>query len=515
MSAEEVRESEQSADTARLTSKRTLSRNMVLNLLGMGLPTLLALAAIPLLIHLMGEQRFGVLLLAWLVFGYFSIFDLGLNRALTQLVSRALGEGRSQDVAPLFWTALLLMFVAGTVGGLVVGLLARPLVYEWLRVPEGLQNETYWAFMVMAGSLPMLVSASALQGFLQAHQRFGMVFIVQMWRGVWTFAGPLLVVGLFTTNLTVVVLGLLLGRIVAWVLSMELCRRAQPSLTRRIWASAPFIRPLLTYGGWMALGSAVVPIVLYGDRMLIGVLLSMEAVTYYTTPAEIVVKLLLVPQAVVTVLFPAFAATYRTDLEKTKRLFRLGLKLVYLSFFPIAVLGVALAPEALRLWLGGSFEQRSSIVLQLLIIGVFLNGSGILLSALVQAMGRPSITAIVYCVELPVFGVLMWLLTRQYGIEGTAAVWAMRQGVDALVLLLFARALLRDRFSMLARQILMAVGAVLALGVVMSLDGLASRLVLGGGLVGVLAVVGWKAMFTESERGALKVLLNRRSAEGP
>jgi hypothetical protein len=68
---------------------------------------------------------------------------------------------------------------------------------------------------------------------------------------------------------------------------------------------------------------------------------------------------------------------------------------------------------------------------------------------------------------------------------------------------------------MLARQILMAVGAVLALGVVMSLDGLVSRLVLGGGLVGVLAVVGWKAMFTESERGALKVLLNRRSAEGP
>ena len=490
-----------------MTSGGTLSRNMIWNLLGLGLPTVIALGTIPVLIHLMGEERFGVLMLAWLVFGYMSIFDLGLHRALTQLVSRALGERRPHEVAPLFWTAFLLMIGAGMLGLAVVGLLAWPLVHQWLKVPSHLLSETYGAFMVMAFSLPLLVSASALRGFLEAHQRFGMVFVAQIWRGVWTFAGPLLVVWLFTTNLIAVVLGLLLGRAVAWALMMGMCLRVQPTLRQRIWPSASVVKPLLSYGGWMALTHTVVPIVLYGDRMVIGGLISMEAVTYYTTPAEVVVRLLIVPEAVVGVLFPAFAATYRTDIDHTRRLFRLGLKLVYLSFLPVAILGVTLSPEALRLWLGASFEQRSSVVLQLLIIGVFLNGTGILFSALVQGMGRPWISALVYCAELPIFGALMWWLTLKFGIEGTAAAWAARQAIDALVLLLFSRNLLKEQFATFAKQVPMAIAAVLALGCLMALEELSLRLLLASVMLSATAILGCTVMFTASERSKLKGLL--------
>ena len=76
-----------------------VARNSALNLIGQGIPLLAAFFAIPLLLRGLGTDRFGVLTLAWIVIGYFSLFDLGLGRALTQVVSATLGE-RPSTVAP-------------------------------------------------------------------------------------------------------------------------------------------------------------------------------------------------------------------------------------------------------------------------------------------------------------------------------------------------------------------------------------------------------------------------------
>src|SRR5260370_40800032 len=78
---------------AHLTSGRLLARNTVWNLLGSGAPMIVAVVCIPILIRGLGKERFGVLTLAWALIGYASLFDLGLGRALTQLVARKLGAG--------------------------------------------------------------------------------------------------------------------------------------------------------------------------------------------------------------------------------------------------------------------------------------------------------------------------------------------------------------------------------------------------------------------------------------
>lgn len=64
----------------KLIGGRRLARNVLWNLLGNGAPLLVALPAIPLLIEGLGTARFVVLTLAWMVVGYFSLFDLGLGR---------------------------------------------------------------------------------------------------------------------------------------------------------------------------------------------------------------------------------------------------------------------------------------------------------------------------------------------------------------------------------------------------------------------------------------------------
>src|ERR1700693_577565 len=79
------------------TSARTagLAANLVWNLAGESMPVLAAVVAIPILVHRLGTDRFGVLTLSWAVAGYFGLFDFGLGRALTKAMAQELSVSRS------------------------------------------------------------------------------------------------------------------------------------------------------------------------------------------------------------------------------------------------------------------------------------------------------------------------------------------------------------------------------------------------------------------------------------
>jgi O-antigen/teichoic acid export membrane protein len=84
-----MRDPEQKSELPELPfDGRLLAKNSLWNLVGWGAPLLVALAVIPLLIKGLGIERFGALTLIWMGIGYFSLFDIGLGRALTKLVGK-------------------------------------------------------------------------------------------------------------------------------------------------------------------------------------------------------------------------------------------------------------------------------------------------------------------------------------------------------------------------------------------------------------------------------------------
>src|SRR6267142_5239625 len=118
-----------------LTGGRLLARNTIWNLLGMILPMAVAVVSIPPLVRALGIDRFGLLSLAWIVIGYFSLFDLGIGRALTKLVADRLAANDEQAIPPLAWTSLLLLFLLGALGGLITFAISPWLVHSAIKVP--------------------------------------------------------------------------------------------------------------------------------------------------------------------------------------------------------------------------------------------------------------------------------------------------------------------------------------------------------------------------------------------
>jgi O-antigen/teichoic acid export membrane protein len=417
----------------KLTEGSLLARNTGWNLIGHVAPLVVAIFAIPLLIKELGMDRFGVLALAWVVIGYFSLFDLGLGRALTQLVSKKLGAGQDQEVPALIWTALFLMLVLGLAGTAIMGLFSPWLIHEILNVPEGLQPEALHSFYLLSVSIPVIISTAGMQGILKAYQRFGLINAVRIPLGVFIFAGPLLVLP-FSQSLLPLVSILVVGLLITWGVHLPLCFRIIPALRHGIAIKRALVGPLFRFGSWMTVTNIVGPLMVYLDRFLIGALASMTAVAYYTTPYELVTKIGIIPAALVGVLFPAFSSSFVHSRSYTARLFSQGVKFIFLGMFPITLLIVTFANEGIDFWLGTEFAQNSSCVLRWLAAGVFINSLAQVAFAMIQGAGRPDLTAKLHLLELPFYLLGVYWLINTHGIEGAAIAWVARIGIDTVCL---------------------------------------------------------------------------------
>ena len=246
------------------------------------------------------------------------------------------------------------------------------------------------------------------------------------------------------------------------------------------------------------------PVMVYLDRFFIGATLAMTAVAHYVTPYEIVTKLLIFPNAMISVVFPAFAATYVDNPQRTAMLFERSLRILVLLTFPLLLVVILFAKEGLTLWVGAPFAAASAPVLRWLAVGIFANSVAQAPFAMLQGTGRPDLTAKLHLVELPLYIAALAALAHGYGIVGVAIAWTLRVTVDAAAMLVLAN----QRIEGLAKHVepTLLVGAA-SLGVLVAacyVDGLASRLVFLSAAIVVFAAVGWTRMMLPAERAYIR-----------
>jgi O-antigen/teichoic acid export membrane protein len=482
-----------------LTSGRLLARNTIWNLVGSGAPMIVAVFCIPILIRELGKERFGVLTLAWALIGYINLFDFGLGRALTQLVAKKLGEGEEREISSLAWTCLLLMLMLGLVGGVLVVSCSPWLVRHLLQIPITLQPETLRAFYLLGLCVPVVITTVGLRGLLEAHQRFDLINLLRVPMGVFSFAGPLLVLP-FSNSLLPVVALLVCGRLVGWIAHFILCFHIIPTLrsVTNWWHSD--VRSLLRFGGWMTVTNIVGPFMVSFDRFLIGAVVSIAAVAYYATPYEVVTKLLVVPSAINGVMFPAFSTSFVQDQNRTGLLFDRTVKIIYLTLFPVTLLIVAFAGDGLNLWLGSEFASHGARVLQCLAAGVFVNSLALVPFTLVQSAGKADVTAKLHLLELPIYLLGLWWLVRLWGIEGAAIAWTARIVVDALVLFVLAGRFSRLPIMQMRRSVVPIMAALIIFAISAILPGALARAIFVLGAYILYGAASWFQILSLEER---------------
>ena len=484
-----------------------LTRNTLLNILGQGIPLLVGLVSIPVIASRLGDARFGILGLVWGVLSYFAFFDLGLGRATVKFAAEFLERGDRDGVEQLVSFSTLVQTGLGVLGGLIVVAATPLLVTAVFGVPAELADEAQGAFYVLALSLPFVLLSLALRAVLEAAQRFDLVNLIRVPSSAAMFVLP--AVGAYMgMRLPGIVLLLLIARVITCAAMAVAIGTAVPGFRWR-WPSraAGLFRPLLSYGGWVAISNFLAPLLVYLDRFLLASVAGVAAVAYYTAPYEAVTRLWILPTGMAAALFPAFSALASAGepMRGPLLLARAARYLLMLVAAPTALI-ILFAHDLLAVWLGPVYAAEGAVALQILAVGVFVNSLAHLPSSYLQGMGRPDLTAKFHLAELAPYAVLAWVLVNAFGVTGAALAWTIRVGADATLLVAGVWKALGVRPSAVATKIgARAFGAVLGLGAVLTGAGMfvtdTGQLVALAALATMLFAGGsWWLVLDQSER---------------
>ncbi len=371
--------------------------------------------------------------MAWILIGYFSLFDFGIGRAVTKMVAEALTANRQRSVSVYSITAVLSLLILGTIVGVILMISANYIINDIMDVPEWLRSESYISFIWISASLPFVLGAVAIRGILEARGEFKLINYIRTPMSVVMYALPLVIIP-FMHNILSVVIVLASTRVITFFIFfyyLVINDRFFIPTRHEIIVS---LKLLFSFGAWITISNIIGPLMQNIDRFVVGALLSISALTYYSVPLDIVTKILVVASSVTAVLFPIMSGLAATNRKHLHELYNISVVMLALLLLPIFSLIIIMSEPFLFFWLGGSFVTNSKLILQILAIGVYINSLAAIPFTAIHALSRPDLTAKIHMMELPIYIILVWYLIKTGGVTGMALAWTIRMLIDGIMM---------------------------------------------------------------------------------
>ncbi len=408
-------------------------KNTVYNLTGSVIPLLLALVTIPIYLLLIGPERYGALAIAWLILGYFGMFDLGLGRAVTQRIA-ALNEASAQKRADVFWTASLINVGISILGSIAMYFGAQYFFATVFKVDDALRLEILLAVPILAGAVPIITMTAVASGALQARQKFLEVNLVTVLSSSLFQLAPLAIAFLFEPNFLMLIIAAVFARTVGLLI---LCQRVYKHILMEL--DCTFDKTewltLLSFGSWVTVSSIIGPIMYGLDRFLIGAWAGAAMVALYTIPFQLAQRFSIIPQAFNTALFPKLSGA---TAEERQVLAAKSLPAILTLTWPIVALAILILPFILPYLMQGIYSDHAAKIGQYALIGWWVVGLAMTPLAYLHSRGKARLTAAIHIIEVPLYIVVLYISYEFGGITGVAVAFLARCVVDLVVMIWFS-----------------------------------------------------------------------------
>lgn len=411
------------------------SSHILWNFGGLALPLVIAFFAIPQLLAVLGQEKFGLLALAWGLIGYAGALDLGIGRALTQMIGVLRGQGQDNQIPASLYTANRITLVVGLGGGVLLALAALFGGYGWIKVSVTSPDELMYSMLLLAIALPVQAISATYRGVNEAFLNFKGVSLVRVALGVVNFGGPWLVSG-YSSSLVAAVSTLVISRFLALVFYRKLALKCIGNTQgqQQVQYTPEVAKQLFSFGKWVTVSSVVSPVLVQADRFVIAAMLSAAAVSVYVVPYEVVTQGLIVVGSISSVTFPYLSRLMAEGGDAWKGYLKTWFNRVAVLMGLCSILLAIALPYILPWWIKAGFNSESVLVGQILCLGIFLNALGSMCYAGLHAAARADITAKIHLLELPCYLFALVVLLNLYGLPGAAWAWTLRMGFDFVLL---------------------------------------------------------------------------------
>lgn len=363
------------------------------------LEQLFTAARLIILARLLSPDDFGVFGIALLILSVLDTFSrTGFRQALIQ---------KSGDAAPYLDTA----WTVGLIRSLVIAgvvFLAAPFAAEFFRMPQA------------APVIRAIGAAILLQGLtnikvvcFEKELKFHKFFAYQT-AGIAADAAVAIGAALMLRNPWALVFGRLAGNLARCAVSYII-----DPYRPRLRFDAVRARELFGFGKWVFGSSILLFLITHGDDLFVGKMIGAAALGLYQM-AYLIANL---PATEIThvisrIAFPAYSKL-QDNASKFKDSYVKILQITMLLVLPAAALIFSLAPEIVLVFLGAKWL---AVVPAMKILCVFAvaRAIGATSGSALYGAGAPKVATVTSAIKLVLLAILLYPLTKRFGIAGTA-----------------------------------------------------------------------------------------------
>jgi O-antigen/teichoic acid export membrane protein len=431
---------------------RKVVRNTLFNYLAIICVTLIRFIAMPILIHGLGQDRYGIYATVMSVVGYVGLLDLGIGISLTKFVAEYYANRDFRRLNEMLSTSLLLYLGLGILGSVILVAFSSLFVQHVFNIPVSLWTEGRYVFWISALSLFNGLTLGIFGNLLNGIQRQDITRTITIGNALITYSGAILLVTM-GYKLVAFMLFATLMDVLSFLVQLWIARRMLPEVRffPRIFKKQE-LKQIVNFSFAMFINQLAARNVGVLDKLILGIFLPIANVTLYAVGYTLASFSFRIPSAAVLASLPAASELMAQGrLGAVHQLILRGMKYTGLMAIPIFTVMGVMAPDIVRLWMGEGYEL-SARVLQLLLAGYFwlaLSSSG---ANVMIGIGKPYINTYYAVAQILLCSTLSIAMIQFFGVLGAAAGAAMAYTLGGTVYLLHSTHIFKIPFGRLVNQ---------------------------------------------------------------
>ncbi|MFC1536576.1 lipopolysaccharide biosynthesis protein [Pseudomonadota bacterium] len=402
-------------------------KNIIANMIGSGWSALLSFAFVPLYIHFMGIESYGIVGFYVTLQVLFSVLDMGLTATLSRELARLSigGEDNAGEMRNVVRTLEIIYWVLAAAVILFVMLGSDWISTFWLNSSqlstEVISLSVMLMGVVIAFRMPYGFYSGGLIGLQKQVQLNRIKIVVETVRN----GGGVIVLWLVSPSVIAFFAWHALAALAAvFLLAVVLWKNLPPSKERATF-TAPLFRRLWRFGAEMSVITVLGLLVAELDKVVLSKMLPLDQFGYYMLAATLAMGINLIIVPIFTAIHPRLTQLVADEDDAgVRRLYHKGSQLMAAIVMPVAITLSIFAEPLLTIWTQSeSTAHFSAPFLSILVIGTALNAMMNIPYAMQIAHGWVKLSIISNAVAA-VFLVpsLIWAIS-EYGAIGAAFIW--------------------------------------------------------------------------------------------
>jgi O-antigen/teichoic acid export membrane protein len=373
----------------------------------------------PFLLAQLGDQLYGLWVLAGSIVAYGSLLDFGIAGALIKYVAEYRARGEHEQLNRLVATTLRIYITLG-LSAIGLALLIVPFFDQLFRIPADQLVTARWLVALMGLGVGLSIPCVLPNAILRGMHRFDLVNLIST-SGLLLSAGLTVIVLLLGGNIIGLVIVNICVTLAMQVPSIRLIRRIAPEL-RLSWRGGDrgAARQILSFSWSLFVIDLSTRLQTKTDEVVIGVMLPLSVLTPYALARKLSETAQLLTEQFLKLLLPLASELHaQDDKPRLRQLYLTSTRLSLVLFVPVGLILVILAGPILTVWVGAQYATHATLVAILTCASLIVTSQWAAVSIL-QGMARHRLLAWTSLASGVAYLALSIVLAPHFGIVGIA-----------------------------------------------------------------------------------------------